>query len=83
MSGGDLLGEGREARDDAVAEDVGGELGDVGRDDVAAAAEQRQRPGGMDQVDRAAGARAVGDVGLELALADEPGSRVAVVRATA
>ena len=69
--GRDFLGEGREAGHDAVAEDIAGELGHVGRDDVAAAADDGQRAGGMDEVDRAARAGAERDVRLDLRQADD------------
>ncbi len=51
---GDLLGQGGEARDDAVAKDVGRQLAHVGRQDVAAATDHCQGARGVDQVDRAA-----------------------------
>ncbi len=49
-----------------VAQHVGGEVGDVLGERVAAAAQQRERLGGLDQADRPARARAVLDQRLEL-----------------
>ena len=66
----DLLGERREARHDPVAEDVAGELGDVGREDVAPAADDCQGAGRVDEVDRAARAGPERDVLLDLRQAD-------------
>jgi hypothetical protein len=60
--GGDLFGQGLVGQDEAVAQDVAGEFVDVLGQGVAAAAEHGQRSGGGDQVDRAAGAGAIGDV---------------------
>ena len=49
-------------RDDAVAQDVRRQLVDVGGDDVPAAAQEGERPGRVDEVDRAARAGAERDV---------------------
>ena len=60
--GGDAVGQGRVAQDQAMAEDVGREGDDVGRQDVAAAVEEGHGAGAVDEVDRAARAGAVRDV---------------------
>ena len=51
---------------DAVAQDVGGEVGDVLGDHVVAAAQHRERLGGLDGADRPARAGAELDQALEL-----------------
>ena len=64
--GGDVVGERLEGQDEPVAHDVVGHVEDVLRQDVVAAADEGERPGGEDQVDRGARAGPVGDVALEL-----------------
>ena len=55
----DAVGQGGVGQDEAVAQDVRGELGDVRRQDVAAAAQDGQGARAVDEVDRAARAGAV------------------------
>ena len=64
--GGDPVGQRGVAQDQPVAQDVGRQGDDVGRQDVAAAVEEGHRAGAVDEVDRAARAGAVRDVGLEV-----------------
>ena len=64
--GGDLFGQGLVGQDQAVAQDVAGEFLDVLGQAVAAAPEHGQGAGGRDQVDRASGAGAIGDVAGEV-----------------
>jgi hypothetical protein len=60
--GGDALGQRVVGERDAVAQDVGREVADVVRDDVPAAAQEREGLGGLDHPDRPARRGAEGDV---------------------
>ena len=62
LVGGDLLREGLVGEDEPVAEGVAHDRLDVGREDVVAAAQHRERARGSDHADRPARARAVRDV---------------------
>ena len=69
---------------EAVAQDVGGEVGDVLGDGVVAAAQQRERLGGLDHADRPARARTPYSIRPSSSCSPYlPGWRVASVSATA
>ena len=64
--GGDAIGQRRVAHDQSMAQDVRGKGRHVGRQHVAAAMEQRQGAGAVDEVDRATRAGTVGHIRLEI-----------------
>ena len=67
---GDAVGQRLVGQHQAVAQDVGGDLAEVLRQRVLAAAHERERPAGEDHVDRRARAGAEGDVAREVAEPD-------------
>ena len=78
----DLLGERAVGEHEAVPERVADERVEIARDDVVAAADQGERPGGRDQADRPARAGAERDVVGDVAEAVLGGRRVAVATST-
>ena len=70
LVGGHAIGQGLVRKHQTMAEDVRHQVGHVLRQDIASAAEERQGPCPLDQVNRGAGACPVGEIRSQLGNAE-------------